>query len=200
MVGTDPVVVERMLTDGKLICPSCSGCLRPWGWARWRVWRFGGGRSRVRPRRGWCPGCRVTHVLLPVSVLARRADGVAVIGAALVGKAAGAGHRSLAVRLGVAESTVRGWLRRFAARAEDVRAIFTRLFHELDSSAGAVIAAGSAFADAVEVVGLAGAAASRLLGPVDPWQFASAATGGLLLAPGPKIGSGPGPTELINTS
>lgn len=118
----------------------------------------------------------------------------------MVGKAAGAGHRSLAVRLGVAESTVRGWLRRFAVRAEDVRAIFTRLLFELDSSAGAVIAAGSVFADAVEAVGLAGAAASRLLGPIDPWQFASAVTGGLLLAPGPKIVSGSKPPKWINTS
>lgn len=200
MVGTDSVEVERMLVGGLLLCPGCAGCLRPWGWARWRVWRFGGGPSRVRPRRGWCPGCQVTHVLLPMSVLARRADGVTVIGAALVGKAAGAGHRRIAAELGVAESTVRGWLRRFAARADDVRVVFTRLFHELDSSAGAVTVAGSVLANAVEVVGLAGAAASRLLGPVDPWQFASAATNGLLLAPCHKIVSRSEPIELINTS
>ena len=46
--------------------------------------------------------CRVTHVLLAVSCLARRADGVEVIGAALTAKAGGLGHRRIAVRFGQA--------------------------------------------------------------------------------------------------
>jgi hypothetical protein len=57
-------------------------------------------------------------VLLPVVVLVRRADVVAVIGLALAAKAAGAGHRRIAVELGRAVETVRGWLRRFAGRVE----------------------------------------------------------------------------------
>jgi transposase len=48
----------------------------------------------------------------------RRADAVAVIGAALVLAAAGAGFRTVAARVGVAQGTVRGWLRRFRVRAE----------------------------------------------------------------------------------
>ena len=81
----------------------------------------------MRPRRGRCRGCGVTHVLLLVDALLRRADTVAVIGAALVAKAAGRGHRAIATRLGRPPSTVRGWLRRFGSRAEPVRAAFTAL-------------------------------------------------------------------------
>ena len=55
-------------------------------------------------------------MLLPVVVLLRRADTSAVIGAALVAKAAGAGHRRIAMVLGRPAETVRGWLRRFAGR------------------------------------------------------------------------------------
>ena len=60
---------------------------------------------------GQCVACRVTHVLLAVSCLVRRADVVEVIGAALRAKARGQGHRPIAARLGRPASTVRGWLR-----------------------------------------------------------------------------------------
>lgn len=62
--------------------------------------------------------------------------------------------------------------------------MFTALLHELDASAAAVPVTGSVFADALEVLGLAAAAAARLFGPRPAWQFASAASGGLLLGPG----------------
>ncbi|MDN5804233.1 MAG: helix-turn-helix domain-containing protein [Microlunatus sp.] len=45
----------------------------------------------------------------------RRADATEVIGAALHAKAAGAGYRTIAVRLGRPVSTVRRWLRRVPA-------------------------------------------------------------------------------------
>lgn len=183
MVWADQVQVERDLFGGRLSCPDCSALLRPWGWARWRVWRLGGGDWRARPRRGRCTGCQVTHVVLPVSVLCRRADGVDVIGAALLAKATGAGHRVVAEIVGRALSTVRGWLRRFKARAEAVQALFTRLLYEFDPAPDPVVATGSMFVDAVEVLGRSASAASRMVGPIDPWQFACAATGGLLLAP-----------------
>jgi hypothetical protein len=64
-------------------------------------------------------------VLLPVSLLLRRADTAAVIGAALRAKAAGGGHRGIAEQLGRPPATVRGWLRRFRARVEQVRVVFT---------------------------------------------------------------------------
>ena len=82
------------------------------GWFRAGHGAASAGRRMCCCRRGAC---------------LRRADAGAVIGAALEAAAAGAGHRTIAVRLGRPASTVRGWLRRFAARAEEVRAFFTVL-------------------------------------------------------------------------
>lgn len=47
-----------------------------------------------RPRRSSCSFCAQTHVLLPASVLARRADAGVMIGTVLLAKATGAGDRS----------------------------------------------------------------------------------------------------------
>jgi hypothetical protein len=138
----------------------------------------------------------VTHVLLAVPCLLRRADGVDVIGAALHAKASGAGHRSIGARLGRPVSTVRGWLRAFARSADMVRAVFTRLLVQLDPLTGPRTVHASLFADVVEVIGACAAAARRRLGvvgAVSPWQLASAVSGGLLLAPA-------GRSESINTS
>lgn len=193
MVGTDPVEVERMLVSGDLSCPACRGVLAPWGNARWRTSRGPRGPVRHRPRRARCVACGATHVLLAESWLVRRADAVAVIGAALEAKVMGAGHRLIATVLARSVSTVRGWLRRFAVRAEQVRGHFTRLLHALDPSAAGLVPASSVFADAVEAIGRAGAAAVLRLSPVDPWAFASRASGGRLLSPS---GSG----AVANTS
>jgi hypothetical protein len=85
-------------------------------------WRAGDGRGRGRcaARTGRCsfvragrgaPGCGVTHVLLPVSALLRRADTAAVIVSALASKArCGFGFRRIAADLGRPGETVRGWL------------------------------------------------------------------------------------------
>lgn len=183
MVGTDPVEVERMLVSGELSCPSCRGVLAPWGNARWRSTRGPAGTVRHRPRRARCASCGATHVLLAEVWLARRADAVAVIGAALEAKAAGVGHRPIAAALGRPVSTVRGWLRRFAARAGPVRGHFTRLLHALDPLAPDLTPRGCPVADAVEALGAAAVAATLRLSPVDPWSFASRATGGRLLWP-----------------
>lgn len=129
----------------------------------------------------------MTHVLLVVSCLQRRADGVDVIGAALRAKAAGAGHRPIAQRLGRPVSTVRGWLRAFAGNAERVRSVLRALLVQLDPLTGPLPVQSSVVADAVEVVGACAAAARRRLGvvgAVSPWQLAAAATDGRLLAPG----------------
>ena len=188
MVGNDPVEVERSLVAGELACPSCSGVLAPWGNARWRSSRGQAGTLRHRPRRGRCASCGSTHVLLPQGWLSRRADAACVIGAALEAKAAGAGHRSIARRLGRPVSTVRGWLRRFAVRAEQTRAGFTRLLHELDPLAGPLVPQACPVADAVEVIGRAAAAAVLRLCPQPPWEYAARVTGGLLLAPPAGVG------------
>ena len=81
-VEADPVRVESRLAARQVDCPCCPGVLRPWGWARPRgVHGIDGVR---RPRRARCGQCLVTHVLLPVTVLLRRAYAAEVIGAALL--------------------------------------------------------------------------------------------------------------------
>jgi len=122
-------------------------------------------------------------VLLAQGWLSRRADAACVIGAALEANAAGAGHRSIARRLGRPVSTVRGWLRRFASRSEQLRAGFTRLLHELDPLAGPLQPRTCPVADAVEAIGRAAAAAVIRLCPQPPWEFAARVSGGRLLAP-----------------
>jgi hypothetical protein len=183
MVGIDPVEVERLLFAGELVCPACEGVLRPWGHARWRSSRRERDSVRHRPRRASCLGCAKTHVLLPATWLARRADAFSVIGAALLAKATGVGHRPIAGSLRRPPATVRGWLRRFTARAEELRVLFTSLLHALDPSAGPLPVTGSVFVDALEALGRAASAAVRRLGVSSPWEFASRAGSGLLLGP-----------------
>ena len=139
------------------------GRLAGWGHGRLRVVFGWGRRTRrvVRPRRSRCTACRVTHMLLPAAMLARRADEARVIGAAVTAAARGRGRRRIAAELGVPEETVRRWLRRFAARAERVREIFTGV-----AAAAAAIAARW----------------PQLLA-VSPWEIASAVTSATLLAP-----------------
>jgi len=200
-VGKDGAEVERQLAGGLLECPGCGGRLRGWGHARARLIRLAGGTDwRVRPRRAICggkDGCGRTHVLLPAGMLARRADSVAVIGAALAGAAAGLGCRTIAVRVGRAAATVRGWLRRFAARAEALRSAFTVLACALDADPLLPGPSGSAAADAVTAIVAAAVAAARRWGgaasALSPWELASAVTCGLLLGPGTAV-------QMINTS
>jgi hypothetical protein len=196
-VGKDGAAVERRLAQGRLACPGCGQRLGPWGYARPRVLREQGVARRLRPRRARCAGCGCTQVLLPVGVLVRRADAAVVIGAALVAKVAGWGHRRIAVWLGRPASTVRGWLRRFAARAGLWRAAFTTLLCELDPDPPVPEPAGSQVADAVAaILAAAGAVGRRWPGLVvglSPWELAAAVTWGRLLGPG-------GPVEVGNTS
>lgn len=182
MVGVDPVAVEVDLVGGRLLCPGCGAGLQPWGSARERELRGREGSRRFRPRRSMCAGCGSTHVLLPDDSLVRRRDAVVDIGHALLAKAAGSGHRKIAAVLGREPSTVRGWLRRFALVAERVRGHFTRWAVALDPMLAPIVPAGSVFADALEAVGVAAAAAVRRLGPRPAWQFASAVTAGRLLS------------------
>jgi hypothetical protein len=183
MVGADPVRVEQDLAAGVLGCPGCGGALGRWGFARRRRLRELAGWIKVRPRRGRCRACRATHVLLPVVALVRRVDLAQAIGQALLAKATGRGHRPIAAELGVPATTVRGWLRRFALRAEQVRAHFTGLACWLDPDACPIKPRGSPVGDAVEAIGVAAVAAARRFGPgLGPWEFASGATGGRLLA------------------
>jgi len=187
-VNGDRGVVERQLAGGELSCPSCGGVLGGWGNAAERRIRAGEGPDVVLvPRRSRCRGCRGTHVLLPAWCLLRRADAAGVIGAGLEAAAAGGGHRVIAGLVGRPASTVRGWLRRFAGRAEAVRVFFTVLL--AGTAPDPVMPAGAAGLAAAAVSAIAGAAAAvqerwPRLGEVPVWAAASAASGGRLLAPG----------------
>lgn len=183
MVGTDAGEVERDLAGGKLVCPGCEGELRPWGFARWRVLRDRAKELWVRPRRSRCRSCLVTHVLLPTLVLLRRRDLAAVVGEALRRRhLEGVSRRAVAAHAGVHPDTARGWLRRFAARAHDIRVGFTALAHRLDPDLPPIEPRASPSADALEAIGAAAAAATRRLGPAPLWDFVAGASGGLLLA------------------
>jgi hypothetical protein len=170
-----------------LLCPvpGCGGRLAPWGWARRRVVRALVERVVLRPRRGCCVSCGATHVLLPANVLLRRADEVSVIGAALLARAGGSGHRAVAVLLGRAASTVRGWLRRVVLVADRVLAVFAVAAAGFGTEFFVPAAHPDRVGAVVEMVGALGRAAGRRLGGSrSPWRLASAVTGGRLLAPG----------------
>jgi hypothetical protein len=177
-VEADQVLVESRLVAGEVPCPDCPGVvLRPWGWARRRGVR---GVGSLRPRRARCAGCLVTHVLLPVTVLLRRADAAEVIGAALTARAAGHGHRTIAVWLGVPAGTVRGWLRRMGARLEAVRVHFLVAARLAGVDQVVPKALGSPWRDVLAALAAVTAAvtarfgAAGVIGPVTAWQVAAA--------------------------
>ena len=181
IVCVEQARVEVELVGGLLSCPSCQATLGPWGWARERVTRRFSRDWRWRPRRARCRGCRGTHVLLADVCLLRRQDEVEVIGQAIEAHVGGEGHRPIAGRLGVPAGTVRGWLRRFDQRAEQVRALFTRCAVALDPELGSVLPAGSVVADALEAIGVAGRAWVLRFGPWPVWRIVSRLSAGGLL-------------------
>src|SRR5260370_24858337 len=110
-VAADPVDVGSRLAAGGIGCPTCGvGVLGGWGYARAR--QIEGLSDLLRPRRARCRACRVTHVLLPVTVLLRRAYAAGRVWAVLTAPAEGAGHRRIGASLGVPTATGGGGLRR----------------------------------------------------------------------------------------
>jgi hypothetical protein len=129
----------------------------------------------------------VTHVLLPVTALLRRADSAAVIVSALAAKGVSrVGFRRIAADLARPAETVRGWLRRFAVRAEAVRSVVTVWLAAVAADPVMPDAAGGVFIDAVSaMVALAAAIGRRFSLPrVSLAEVAVAVSGGRLLAPG----------------
>lgn len=186
-VEADQVRVESRLMAGQIHCPDCRAALRPWGWARPRD--IHGITDVLRPRRARCRDCLITHVLLPVTVLARRAYAVEVIGAVLLARTNGSGHRPIAQALGIPASTVRGWLRVMAARLEPVRLYWVQVARRAGVDQSVPTALGSPWRDLLAALGAATAAVTRrfgvvgVLGPVTAWQLAAACSAGRLLAP-----------------
>jgi len=192
-VEADPVRVESRLAAGEIECPDCGGVLGGWGYGRTR--RIAGLADAVRPRRARCRGCAVTHVLLPVSVLMRRAYAAERVWAALRARASGRGHRRVGVEVGVPAATVRGWLRRAAGRLEAIRIWFMQVAVTVGVEVAIPDGSGCAWRDVLAAVELATAAirgrfgSVGLLGAVTPPQVVVAASGGRLLAPGwPAVG------------
>jgi hypothetical protein len=157
----------------------------------------------LRPRRARCSNCSVTHVLLPVAVLLRRAYAVGVIGAALLARAGGAGHRSIGKKLMVPAATVRGWLRVMAPRLEATRLHLLQMARRSGVDQPVPKALGSPWRDLLAALGAATAAVTGrfgsfgVVGPVTAWQVAVACSAGRLLAPGwPSME----PAAVANTS
>jgi hypothetical protein len=132
----------------------------------------------------------VTHVLLPVTLLLRRAYAAEVIGAAIEARGGGVGHRPAGQRLGVPASTVRGWLRRLGGRLEPVRVVLVQVAIRAGVDVTVPAARGCPWRDLLAALETATVALrSRfgpvgVLGPVTAWQVAVACSGGRLLAPG----------------
>ena len=105
-VCDDRDAVERDLRERRICCPGCAAGLAPWGHARARLVRGVAWAEAelaaeeeweaFRPRRGRCQVCGGTQVLLPVSLLPRRADTAEVIVSAVEARAAGARPRDIA--------------------------------------------------------------------------------------------------------
>jgi hypothetical protein len=165
--------------------PQCPSCLSPvvfWS-GYWRHVRWRERERKIFIPRVRCCGCGVTHALLPAFVLARRLDAADVAGEVIGRVAAGVcGARRAAAAAGVPHTTARGWVRRFAARAGELAVSFSALAVELGGEAIWPLA--DPLRSAVAAVGAGFAAAAALPGwaALGQWRFASAVTGGSLLA------------------
>lgn len=188
-VEADPVRVESRLAAGGIGCPTCrDGVLGGWGYARAR--QIEGLRDPLRPRRARCRSCLVTHVLLPLSVLVRRAYAAERIWAVFTARSEGSGHRRIGASLGVPAATVRGWLRRAAQRLEQMRVWFLTVAVAAGVDVRIPDTSGCGWRDVLAAVATATAAirfrfgAAGLGGAVTPERVVVAASGGRLLAPG----------------
>lgn len=162
-------------------CPGCGRRLGGWS-GYWRFVRHGGGCLKLFVARGRCGHCGVSHALLPAFCARNRLDVIETIGAALDAVAAGSGVAPVAAAAGVPYTTVRGWVRRFAANARRWVAAFAGLAVELGGSA--LVAAGDPRRVAVAAIAAAWERACGLPGwlAVGRWRFASAVCGGALVA------------------
>lgn len=184
-----PDEVDEHLIAGHVACPECGHPLARWGYARPRSVRGPDSIHELRPRRARCRGCRTTHVLLPASCLPRRAVTIEIIGAALLAAVQGASHRTIADDLHLPADTVRGWIRTATAHASWLRRRGTIAAHEFDPELPPIRATGTLLGDALEVLGIAAAAAKRRLGlTTSPWELIAQFTGGRLLTPIARAG------------
>ena len=107
-------------------CPKCGRRLSRWS-GYWRWVREAGVRVRIWVRRGRCPPCGVTHVLLPDFMVERRRYVVEEIGQALEKAAARVSAWKASGELGLPFATVRDWRRRCRERAPGLLAKLSQL-------------------------------------------------------------------------
>jgi len=148
-----------------------------------RFVRAGGVSRAIFVRRVRCGRCEITDALLPAFVSCGRLDVVESIGEVLEAVVVGPGGvRPAAGRVDVPHTTARGWVRRFVARSAGLSVAFAALAVELggdvvaavtDPARHAVVAIGAAFEAARSLPGW---------GRMGRWRFASAVSGGSLLA------------------
>jgi hypothetical protein len=130
-----------------------------------------------------CGPCRVTHALLPAFVLAWRLDVAEVVGSVIAQVAGGGcGVRPAAARAGVPDTTARGWVRRFRARAPELGVAFAALAVDLGGEAIRPAAEPGRFA--LTAITAAFDAAAALPGwlAAGLWRFTSSVSGGRLIA------------------
>ena len=176
------VAAGRKVQVPRPVCPSCAGPLVFWS-GYWRHIRAAGRCRKMFVPRLRCGPCRVTHALLPAFVLAWRLDVAEVVGAVIAQVArGGCGVRPAAARAGVPDTTARGWVRRFRARAPELGVAFAALAVDLGGEAIRPPAEPGRFALAAVTAAFDAAAALPGWLAAGLWRFASAVSGGRLIA------------------
>lgn len=178
MTPHDYSAAGRELDVPRPDCPACSTAMSFWGWYCRPLRAVE--ELRLLVRRARCRACRETHALLPDFVAPGRLDGVEVIGTGIERMAAGATTMATATESRVPYTTVRGWRRRFAERAELLAAGFLAATVALGDLVPRLPAAVVPLA--LGAIGAACAAARRRLGAAgNRWRLANRIVGGHLL-------------------
>jgi len=184
-----PLSVDGYVSAGRELdvprpdCPCCGAAMSWWSGYRRFVRADGSCREMFVPRAR-CGACATTHAVLPAFVVCGCLDAVETIGELIeaVTGDVGGGVRPAAAALDVPHTTARGWVRRFAARAAGLSVGFAALAVELG---GEVLdAMTDVVAHALVAIGAAFHAASALAGwgALGRWRFASAVSGGRVIA------------------
>ncbi len=96
-------------------------------------------------------------------------------------KSKGLKNRSIAIALDLAFTTVRGWIRRFSAKVNEIIQLFNLFALSLDASLNAIYPSESKFKDAVEAIGRVMNASRLRLGDSREWSIVSRISEGKLL-------------------
>jgi ribosomal protein S27AE len=183
-----PLPVDAYAAAGREVefprpgCPSCRAPMTFWA-GYLRFVREAGRIQKIFVPRLRCGRCGVTHALLPAFVLAWRLD-VAETAGTVIGQVAGGecGVRPAAARAGVPYTTARGWVRRFTGRGGELGVTFAALAVELGGQAIRPAAEAGRFALAAITEAFDAAAALPGWLAAGRWRFASAVSGGRLIA------------------